>query len=298
MCSSVFLIIISHHFSSVCILTAKAENSLKRLFQADFRNTCYDNAIENSRPTGRKVWSFMAKVQSVFERYEKKYLLSLAQYKTLRSALEAWMQPDEHGLHTISNIYYDTDDYRLIRASIAKPVYKEKLRLRSYGVPTADDTVFLELKKKFDGVVFKRRAAMPLSQAAQYLQTGQRPRDEQILREIDWFLQSYPLSPKVFICYDRIALFGRNDHELRVTFDTNIRCRQTMLALDKGTWGAPLLPDGQVLMEIKIHDAMPLWMAELLSTLCIYPCSFSKYGNCYTKMLLPDILTNGGMICA
>lgn len=240
----------------------------------------------------------MAKAQSVFKRYEKKYLLSLAQYKALRSALEAWMQPDEYGLHTISNIYYDTDDYRLIRGSIAKPVYKEKLRLRSYGVPTADDTVFLELKKKFDGVVFKRRAAMPLWQAAQYLQTGQKPRDEQILREIDWFLQSYPLSPKVFICYDRIALFGRADHELRVTFDTNIRCRQTMLALDKGAWGAPLLPDGQVLMEIKIHSAMPLWMAELLSVLCIYPCSFSKYGNCYTKMLLPDILINGGMICA
>jgi len=225
--------------------------------------------------------------QDVFRRYEKKFMLNEQQYRSLRSALEGTMSVDEYGKHTIGNVYFDTDDYRLIRASLEKPVYKEKLRVRSYGVPAAQDQVFVELKKKYDGVVYKRRASMTLDEAEAYLLWGERPREEtQITREIDWFMNFYHPVPKVYLAYDRVALFGKEDPELRITFDTDIRFRQTALSLWAGDSGAPLLSMGQYLMEVKIPGAMPLWMSHLFDQCGIFSTSFSKYGAVYQNNIL------------
>ncbi|MDD4849463.1 MAG: polyphosphate polymerase domain-containing protein [Gemmiger sp.] len=231
------------------------------------------------------------KNQTVFRRIEKKYLLTQAQFDALWPVLMRIMQPDEYGRHTICNIYYDTPDYRLIRTSLEKPVYKEKLRLRSYGVPGPASTVFAELKKKYKGVVYKRREGMPLANAAPYLAGGGLPGPHsQILKEIDFFLAFWQPQPKVFLAYDRIALFSPESPSLRVTFDANIRWRTGDVALEKGDAGAPLPLAGSFLMEVKIPDAMPLWMARAFSLLGIHPTSISKYGSCYTTCLLPRLL--------
>ena len=148
--------------------------------------------------------------QEVFKRYEKKYMLTREQYNQLMSSLITKMCPDSYGKHTICNIYFDTPDYQLIRTSLDKPVYKEKIRLRSYGVPKEDDTVFLELKKKYDGVVYKRRVPMTLREARNYLYKGIKPeKGSQILREIDYAYQFYQTKPMVYLAYERIAFCGK-----------------------------------------------------------------------------------------
>lgn len=167
-------------------------------------------------------------IQSCFERYEKKYFLTPAGQKALLQAIAPYIKMDFYGKYTICNLYYDTPDWRLIRASLAKPVYKEKLRVRSYGVPAPDGKVFAELKKKYKGVVYKRRITVPAAEV-QPLLAGQRSLADygQIGREIAWFQQLYDTRPRVFIGYDRIAFAGVTDPELRITFDTNIRWRTT-----------------------------------------------------------------------
>lgn len=240
----------------------------------------------------------MANYQSVFQRYEKKYLLSPGQYAALRAQLAPFMAEDAYGKHTICNIYYDTETFNLIRHSLAKPTYKEKLRLRSYGVPQDKDPVFLELKKKLDGVVYKRRIQMTLTEAKRYLGAGIRPaQDSQILHEIDWFLAHNEVSPRVALAYDRVALFGRTDQNLRINFDERIRWREESLDLAVGDTGENLLPPTQILMEIKIPGVMPVWLCRMLAALEIAPVSFSKYGACYKGHLM-DNDNKGGIICA
>lgn len=200
------------------------------------------------------------------------------------------MTEDKYGLHTICSIYFDTDDDRLIRNSLEKPIYKEKLRLRSYGVPKSDDDgVFMELKKKYKGIVYKRREGLTLLAAESYIKSGQLPADSQIFREIDYFRSYYNAYPKVFIAYDRIAMFSLEEEDLRMTFDFNIRCRRDELSLRAGDHGQKLLPDGSALLEIKISCAVPLWLSSALSQLKIYPVSFSKYGQFYTNELKGEI---------
>ncbi len=226
-------------------------------------------------------------IQSCFQRFEKKYLLTPEQYSAVQEAVRPYLRPDEYGRYSICNLYYDTDNYQLIRASLEKPVYKEKLRIRSYGVPGDSDSVFVELKKKFRGEVYKRRVVMTASQAMDFLSGAELPCPEtQICRELAWFLAFYQPAPKVLIAYDRQALAGRENSELRITFDTNLRWRASDLDLRRGDQGAPLLPDDQILMEIKIPGAAPVWLGHLLSEWNIYPCSFSKYGVCYRQNLM------------
>lgn len=224
---------------------------------------------------------------NVFNRIEKKYLLTRPAYEALREALIPHMEEDEYGLHTICNIYYDTPDALLVRRSIEKPLYKEKLRLRSYGIPRMDSKVFLEIKKKYDKVVNKRRISLSLREAYDYLERGIRPeKDSQILRELDFFLERYELQRGLYLAYDRVALFGREDHEFRLTFDRNIRSRREDMGLEKGDMGTPLLPPDYYLMESKVMGAMPLWFSHILARLRIYPVSFSKYGNFHKQRLV------------
>lgn len=242
----------------------------------------------------------MGSYQMTFKRCEKKYLLNDNQYKELVKRTGGRLIPDAYGTSTICNIYFDTPDFLLIRTSLDKPVYKEKLRLRSYGTPKKDGPVFLELKKKYKGIVYKRRESMVLSEAEGYLLRHEAPGVEsQILREIDWFLQYYKdIKPAMYIAYDRIAAYDVLEPELRVTFDWNIRFRNQELDLRKGTWGQQILEEGQQLMEIKIPGAMPVWLSRLLDQLHIYPVSFSKYGKAYQIQNTEERKQEGGEYCA
>lgn len=241
----------------------------------------------------------MQPIQTTFRRIEKKYVLSSRQMKELRARLDDYMADDAYGLHGVSNIYFDTPDYRLIRASVEKPVYKEKFRLRGYSTPGEEEIVFAELKKKYKGVVYKRRVVSD-PKGIEGLLAGQMlpHEDAQIQREIHWFLRGFEPKPRVFIGYDRFAMIGREDERLRVTFDTNIRWRRERLRLDEGSDGALVLPENPIVMEVKIPDAAPLWLARLLSEMRIYPTSFSKYGACYSQHIAPRFLTEGEIIHA
>ena len=211
------------------------------------------------------------KVLNIFKRYELKYLLNDAQYSAVMRAMEEKMRGDEYGKSDICNIYFDTPDYRLIRRSLEKPVYKEKLRLRSYGTPDADSRVFLELKKKYESVVYKRREAMSYREALGFIETP--TPHSQITKEIAYFMSFYHgLAP---------AYYGISDSGLRVTFDSDILWRDTDTELSAGIYGTPILPDGMRLMEIKTPGAIPLWLAATLSEERIRQTSFSKYGRAY-----------------
>ena len=240
----------------------------------------------------------MNETQLSFKRYEKKYILSREQYEGLWARLEPRLEPDRFFESTVLSLYYDWEDYRLIRSSIEQPVYKEKLRLRSYNVPGAESQVFVELKKKYKGIVYKRRVLMREQEAEDYL-AGRRssPDSGQISREIDWFLKTNPVQPKVLIACDRRAYVGREEPGLRLTFDRSIRWRDTQLSLTAGDFGRELLEEGQVLMEIKMPESAPLWLAELLSSLEIFPRSFSKYGQCYKNELIEKYF-DGVMVIA
>lgn len=249
-------------------------------------------------------------IQTVFKRYEKKYILNQMQYENLLVFLKQYMKQDQYGLHTICNLYYDTAHYDLIRYSLEKPIYKEKFRVRCYGQADQTHPVFLELKKKYKGVVYKRRVCMSLEEVDPYLQQNQLPANQgQIFHEIDWFLKHNEISPKIFIAYDRLALFSEQDAMLRITFDHNIRYRDYDLDLTKEAYGMPLLEDGMYLMELKIENAIPLWLSNYLAEEKIYQTSFSKYGTCYQNYLFKKEITpvtqisterldKGGTYCA
>ena len=228
----------------------------------------------------------------VFQRHEIKFLVNASQRTFLENELLSRMVPDAHGESTICNVYYDTPDYRLIRRSLEKPVYKEKIRVRSYGTASPDDTVFLELKKKYKGIVYKRRIELKEKDAEQYLDylsSGKQklPVSCQIGREIEYFCQYYgPLVPAVHLCYDRCAFFSKEDPELRITFDRNIRWSRHGLTLTAPPVGRQLLAEGESLLEIKTAGAMPLWLTKVLTEGRIRQISFSKYGLAYETGLM------------
>lgn len=229
-------------------------------------------------------------VQQVFKRYEKKYMLTAEQEKRFLEAVKDRMIMDQYGEHTICNIYFDDDIFSLTRRSIDKPYYKEKLRMRTYGVPEdGDHQAFIEIKKKFDGVVYKRRVSMKLKNAEKYLYEGIHPKkDSQIMREIDWFLKLHaPVKPKVVLTYVRRAFYEKDFPDFRMTIDRDITCRFDDLDLKHGVGGEKLLDEGISLLEIKIPGIMPLWMSKILSELKIFPASFSKIGTYYK--LAPEL---------
>lgn len=227
--------------------------------------------------------------QMVFRRYEQKYLLTQVQRELLLEAMGTHMKKDEYGRTTIRNVYFDTENYRLIRRSIEKPVYKEKLRIRSYKRTLPDEDVFVELKKKYKKVVFKRRVLLPEPIAMDWICHGHiSPRDSQIVREIEYFRDFYsPLRPAVFLAYEREAYFDRNGGDFRITFDENIRARTTDLSTGMDAKGE-LLPMGELLlMEIKTTGGIPLWLTRLLSEQQLFCTPFSKYGMAYREIVFP-----------
>ena len=229
--------------------------------------------------------------QTVFKRYELKYMITREQKEKLLHAMSPQMSVDKFGRTTIRNIYFDTDNYRLIRRSIEKPAYKEKLRIRSYSQASADSTVFVELKKKYEKTVYKRRLPLCEKDAMAWVcRERPCPVDTQISREIDYFIDFYgKLIPTVFLSYEREAYYDLRGGDFRVTFDDNILCRQTDIDLCSSVYGTPILPEGKVLMELKCSGGIPLWMVEVLSRERIYKTSFSKYGTAYSTLIFPEI---------
>lgn len=234
--------------------------------------------------------------QAVFERYELKYLLDKEQKERIVEAVRPHMELDRYGKTTIRNVYFDTKDYRLIRRSIEKPLYKEKLRVRSYSKSEDDHLVFVELKKKYKKVVYKRRVSMPEETAMKWLKGEcEIEAPGQIEKEIAYVLSYYKdLKPALFLSYDREAYFctdksDKGKSDFRVTFDENVRCREQDVSLNSQVAGIPLLENDKVLMEIKCSGGIPLWMADILSKEKLYKTSFSKYGTAYRTIIYPRI---------
>ncbi|MCD7735269.1 MAG: polyphosphate polymerase domain-containing protein [Clostridiales bacterium] len=229
--------------------------------------------------------------QMIFRRYELKYLLTQEQKQAVQEAMEPHMALDRYGRTTIRNLYFDTDSFLLARHSIEHPAYKEKLRVRSYREASPELPVYVELKKKYDSVVYKRRLALPEEQAVDWLAgLNAPPVCTQIAREVEYFRQYYrTLAPRVYLSYEREAYYDRNGGDFRVTFDENILSRTDDLTLEAPPWGEVLLEPGLTLMEIKTSGGIPLWMTHVLTELHIYRTSFSKYGTAYQNFLLPCV---------
>lgn len=228
--------------------------------------------------------------QMVFQRYEIKYLLTKRQKEALLEAMAPYIAPDRYARSSIRNLYFDTENYRLVRRSNEKPVYKEKLRIRSYGKCALHDEVFVELKKKSQGVVYKRRMTLEQEQALNWL-TGKIPcpSDTQIAREIDYFVHYYgTMAPRVFLSYERESYHSNTGDNLRITFDDAILSRTDDLLLNTEPRGVLLLQKGLVLMELKTSGALPLWMTHLLAEQQLFKASFSKYGTAYQTIIFPN----------
>lgn len=241
---------------------------------------------------------------NTFKRKEIKFLLNTKQFNGLMSIIPEYMNPDKYCVggeeYGIYNIYYDTPDSFLIKESLSKPYYKEKLRLRSYFSPASpEDTVFLEIKKKIGGIVTKRRVTMTLAEAEAYMTYGARPETDkyiskQVLDEIDVLKHNHILMPAHYISYQRTAFFGKNDSEFRITFDRAIRERTTDLSLSSKCYGSQIIRPDQRLMEIKVADSIPMWLSSCLSEYGIYKSSFSKYGKAYQYHVLDNINNHKG----
>ncbi len=236
---------------------------------------------------------------NTFARKEIKFLLDMNQYKSLIEVIPIYMNPDKYCVggkeYGIYNIYYDTPDDYLIRESLAKPYYKEKIRLRSYYSPASpEDLVFLEIKKKIGGIVTKRRVSMTLAESDEYFLSRTKPKVKkyitgQVFSELDVFLDTYPISPKQYISYQREAFFGKDDGDFRLTFDRKITERRYDLGLDYESYGNYIIGADQRLMEVKVGNAVPEWLIEKLSELQIYKTSFSKYGRAYQNFVREQI---------
>ena len=229
--------------------------------------------------------------QAVFERYELKYMLTLEQKARILDIMKLHMALDQYGRDIIRNLYYDTDNYRLIRQSIEKPAYKEKLRMRSYRKAGPDSSVYVEMKKKHQSIVYKRRMVMSESDAVDWLANENRKLDTQISKEIDYFMKFYEtLKPRVFLSYEREAYYALDGSAFRVTFDANILCREEEVSLSADVYGTSLLDENQCLMEIKCAGGIPMWMTEVLSKEKLYKTSFSKYGTYYMNYIYPRLI--------
>ena len=222
----------------------------------------------------------------IFERVEKKYRISRDTYTALIERISDKILPDEHGNYTICSLYLDTPDFLLIRNSMEAKAYKEKLRIRCYGIPNKDSRIFFEIKKKLCGVVYKRRVPMTLAEAEEYLQSGTPPSDSQIMREIDYSMRRYNLpAPQVCVIYERDAFYLKENSDIRITFDTNARYRYGFPDENSASVENYILGGDEGILEIKTFGAMPVWLSHTLSELSIFPSPFSKYAHAYRNIV-------------
>jgi len=233
-------------------------------------------------------------MQCVFKRYEEKYIISRAQAQILELPILQNMEPDKYGPYWVQNLYYDTDHWDIIRQSMEKPFYKEKLRMRCYGIPKPGDKIFLELKKKFDGVVYKRRIPLKPDVLDANLANVLATNDTQIARELHFHLQTNQPQPRMLLAYRRFAYTGVANPNLRITFDEHIRYRLQGFHFQAPQEGKAILPDDTLLMEIKAPAGFPLWLVNACSQHKIFNTSFSKYACCFSNHLQE---TKGTAVC-
>ncbi len=237
-------------------------------------------------------------MQTYFKRYELKYILSTKQYRSLLAQMPNDIKLDRYGRHKISNIYFDTDDYRVIRHSLEKPNYKEKLRIRCYGEPSESSTAFIELKKKYKGVVYKRRVYSEQNKVLSYLCDGASTVEQsQILKEIEYFKNSYhEIKPRVYLSYEREAFVSSKDENFRLTFDFNIVTRNSEISLNSSEKDREVLSCENVLLEVKTVMGLPQWFLNFLSSNDLYKTSFSKYGKAYQTYYMPNFIEHLGRV--
>ena len=229
----------------------------------------------------------MENVIAVMQRYEIKYLLNKEQVEFLVEKLRDYMEVDKYGMTSIASLYYDTPNHRLIRESLDGNNFKEKIRLRSYGLNNPGKPVYLELKRKADGIVYKRRVETSVDDVKKFINyENDNLSDGQIAKEIRYFRNYYEsLIPSCLIIYDRVAYFQKNG-DLRLTIDFNPRYRLDNLNLSTSMDGIPLLNDGDAILEIKVQESIPLWLTSILDEGRIYKGSFSKYGEAYKRAII------------
>lgn len=228
--------------------------------------------------------------QQVFRRTETKYIITEKQFSALMNIIEPYLTKDKYFKGTNCSIYYDDDNRYLAIHSLEKPLYKEKIRLRSYGIPKLNDTVFLEIKKKYKGVGSKRRIPVKLADFYKYEKTGKLENvNANIKQELDECFKRYSLKPKMFLAYDRTSYCDKDNPTFRVTFDRNVRCRLDDLKLEKGDYGNTFFQNDEIVMEVKALDSYPFFFVRALSKLKIYPASFSKYGRVTEKVVYNSI---------
>jgi len=221
-------------------------------------------------------------MQEIFQRIEEKYILNRYQKEKLLELIKDHLKDDEYGPSTVCNIYYDNKNKDLVRTSMDKPFYKEKVRLRSYNIPNKESIAFLEIKKKYDGIVYKRRIANSLCDIEKHIEIGEKINsNNQIVNEIDYCFRYYKLQPSMFLSYDRVAYYDKDDSSFRLTFDTNITARDYDLDLSKGIYGKKYCDTNTFIMEIKCAGGLPFWFLRALQEIKAYPESFSKYGKVY-----------------
>lgn len=227
--------------------------------------------------------------ENIFSRVEEKYILSKSMYDELFKDILPYLTEDKYFKTTICNIYFDNNNDDIIISSLEKPLYKHKVRLRSYGIPKYNDDVFLEVKFKYNNVVGKRRIKMKLKDFNNYINKNKYDKRNQINREIDYLFKLYKLNKSYFVAYDRLSYISKDNSNLRITIDSNLRSRKDNLSLEYGDSGEKYFDEETFIMEIKTLGSIPIWLVNKLSSLKIYPVSFSKIGNIYMKDM-EDIL--------
>ena len=222
-------------------------------------------------------------METIIDRYEQKYLLSKEEYNNLINLIENYLVKDKYFMETIYNIYFDNDQFELINRSIEKPIYKEKMRMRSYYKTDNDTNIFLEIKKKYADTSNKRRVIISYKDYLDYINKGIIPEcDKQIMSEIDYCFKNYKLKPKIKLVYDRLAYNLKNNDSFRITFDTNVRYNLNNFDFNNED-DITFMNDGYI-MEIKTFNGIPLWFNKVLNNLNIYPTSYSKVGKIYNNV--------------
>ena len=223
-------------------------------------------------------------IKNVFQRIEQKYLLTKQQYLNLQNIINKYFEKDNYYQSKIYNLYFDNNNNDIIINSLEKPIYKSKIRLRSYKEIKKDSEVFLEIKKKYNGIVYKRRLSLTYQEWNNYYTKNIFPNhDTQIMKEIDYEIKSFNLKPTIFVAYDRLSYYCKDDKNFRITFDTNLRSRSTNLKLKDSKENKDYFNEEIYIMEAKTIYGLPLWFTNLLTKNNVYPCSFSKVGNIYAN---------------
>ena len=221
---------------------------------------------------------------TIIDRMEQKYFVSFDKYNKLMKLINNKLVKDKYFSERIYNIYFDNDEYEFMTKSLDKPLYKEKVRLRSYETKDKNSNVFLEIKKKFQGHGNKRRVVINYNEAKDYIDNKIIPNtNKQIMGELDYTFKKNNLKPKISLTYDRLSYAFKEDESYRVTFDTNIRYSNKKVDLVDLDDEYCLFNDGYI-MEVKTLKGYPSWFIKALNELKLYPVSYSKVGEAYKEL--------------